>query len=87
MQIFLYYNSRPKFLTIFHKTKNIQFQYSAQTGLSLLKPALSNILYYSTLSVLMYTTDTCGNAVVLQNNVLITLNLLYPGRVPKENVS
>ena len=61
------------FLPFSTKQNNIQFQYSAQTGLSLLKPALSNILYYSTLSVLTYTTDTCGDAVVLQNNDLIIL--------------
>ena len=55
------------------KQNNTQFQYSTQTGLCELKTALSNILYHSTLPVLMHTTDTCGNAIVLQNNVLIPL--------------
>ena len=62
-----------QFPTISTKQSNIQFQYSTQTGLSELKTALSNILYHSTLSVLMHTTDRCGDAAVLHNNVLIPL--------------
>ena len=61
------------FVTFSTKQSNIQCKYSAQTGLCELKIAQRYILYNSTLPVPMYTTETCGNAAVLHNNVLIPL--------------
>jgi len=63
MKIFLYHNNRQKFLTIFHKRKQYTNPGQCTDTFISAEDFTSNILYNSTLSVLMHTTDS---AVTLQ---------------------